>query len=90
MLQSPAGARGHGARTAWTRPSARFLTATSGRRRLRPARRLGLPARYILHVGTLEPRKNLVRLIDAYYTPGGARPRRGHDLVLAGRKGWTV
>ena len=29
-------------------------------------RRRGLPEHYILFVGTLEPRKNLVRLIDAY------------------------
>src|SRR5690349_641773 len=28
--------------------------------------RLGLPPRYLLHVGTLEPRKNLVRLIGAF------------------------
>ncbi len=29
-------------------------------------RKLGLPERFILHVGTHEPRKNLVRLIEAY------------------------
>jgi glycosyltransferase involved in cell wall biosynthesis len=74
--------------------------------RFRPMRRdpaidslrqeLGLPERFILHVGTLEPRKNLSRLIDAYgmlvgagvgsrVTPG---PHRDVALVLAGRRGW--
>jgi glycosyltransferase involved in cell wall biosynthesis len=50
-------------------------------------RKLNLPARFILHVGTLEPRKNLNRLVEAY----GILVRRGHNdiaLVLAGRKGW--
>jgi glycosyltransferase involved in cell wall biosynthesis len=43
-----------------------------------------LPERFILFVGTLEPRKNVVRLIDAYARlPGHAPP-----LLLAGGKGW--
>ena len=51
---------------------------------------LGLPERFILHVGTLEPRKNLQRLVEAY---GMMRDSAGDDLrdvalVLAGRKGW--
>lgn len=52
--------------------------------------RFGLrPRRYILYVGTLEPRKNLPLLIAAF-----ARARREHTpwpadkLVIAGRKGW--
>jgi glycosyltransferase involved in cell wall biosynthesis len=50
---------------------------------------LGLPERFILHVGTLEPRKNLVRLIEGYAQANSAM--RGDEkvaLVLAGRKGW--
>jgi glycosyltransferase involved in cell wall biosynthesis len=44
----------------------------------------GLPERFVLFVGTLEPRKNLVRLVEAF-----ARVRDGHTrLVLAGGKGW--
>lgn len=50
--------------------------------------RMQLPPRYILHVGTLEPRKNLVRLIDAYYSLVAAGRAYDHYLVLAGRKGW--
>jgi glycosyltransferase involved in cell wall biosynthesis len=39
--------------------------------------------RFILHLGTLEPRKNLVRLIQAF-----ARLRTDAKLVLAGGRGW--
>jgi glycosyltransferase involved in cell wall biosynthesis len=46
--------------------------------------RLGLPARFLLHVGTLEPRKNLVRLVEAFARLG--RPEL--DLLLVGRRGW--
>ncbi|MDQ5823583.1 MAG: glycosyltransferase family 4 protein [Chloroflexota bacterium] len=49
---------------------------------------LGLPERFILHVGTIEPRKNLARLVEAY----GLLLERGDPgdvgLVLAGRRGW--
>ncbi len=50
-------------------------------------RKLGLPERFVLHVGTLEPRKNLVRLIAGYEQAvrGG---KSDVALVLAGRKGW--
>jgi len=49
-------------------------------------RKLGLPERFVLHVGTLEPRKNLVRLIAGYEQ--AVRGREDIALVLAGRKGW--
>ena len=49
---------------------------------------LGLPDRYLLHVGTIEPRKNLVRLIAAYARLVARGRDAGHDLVLAGRRGW--
>lgn len=51
------------------------------------ARRFGLDAPYLLHVGTLEPRKNLPRLIAACagLWRGGALTQR---LVLAGADGW--
>jgi glycosyltransferase involved in cell wall biosynthesis len=46
-----------------------------------------LPERFILYVGTIEPRKNLARLIDAF---ADAR-RRGipHHLVCVGPYGWA-
>jgi glycosyltransferase involved in cell wall biosynthesis len=52
--------------------------------------RLGLPARYLLHVGTVEPRKNLARLVRAYAGLVAQGADCGHDLVLAGRRGWMV
>jgi glycosyltransferase involved in cell wall biosynthesis len=44
----------------------------------------GLPDRFILFVGTLEPRKNIVSLIDAY----ARLPKERPPLVLVGGKGW--
>jgi glycosyltransferase involved in cell wall biosynthesis len=48
--------------------------------------RLGISAPYILAVGTVEPRKNLVRLIRAYRHL--ARRSLPHTLVIAGPIGW--
>ncbi|MBM4071370.1 MAG: glycosyltransferase family 4 protein [Planctomycetes bacterium] len=49
---------------------------------------LRLPPRFLLYVGTIEPRKNLLLLMRAY----GALPRSWRDrypLVLAGSWGWS-
>jgi glycosyltransferase involved in cell wall biosynthesis len=48
--------------------------------------RLGIPGPYALAVGTLEPRKNLVRLLEAWNR--AAPDLNGWRLVLAGPKGW--
>jgi len=51
-------------------------------------RRLRIPDRFLLFVGTLEPRKNLVRLLDAFRR---VAPGAGHvGIVLAGRSGWGL
>jgi len=42
---------------------------------------------YFLHVGTIEPRKNLVRLISAFDT-FKSESKLPHRLVLLGRFGW--
>ncbi len=47
----------------------------------------GLPARYILFLGTIEPRKNLLVLLDAYAKLRAALPE-APPLVIAGAKGW--
>jgi glycosyltransferase involved in cell wall biosynthesis len=45
-----------------------------------------LPDRFILSLGTIEPRKNLTALLDAYQVLRRARSDVG--LVFAGKKGW--
>jgi glycosyltransferase involved in cell wall biosynthesis len=48
-------------------------------------RRLGVTTPYLLSVGTVEPRKNLLRLVRAYRQ---VAPEVPHALVLAGPPGW--
>lgn len=48
----------------------------------------GLPERYFLFLGTLQPRKNINRLIEAYQQWRVAHLDENIGLVLAGRKGW--
>lgn len=43
-----------------------------------------VPDAYLLFVGTIEPRKNLARLLEAHASLGDAVP----DLVIAGAAGW--
>jgi glycosyltransferase involved in cell wall biosynthesis len=52
-------------------------------------RRYGIDRPFIYHVGNIEPRKNLVRLIKAYLI---LRGRLGNDVRLAitGQKGWLT
>jgi len=47
----------------------------------------GTPARYGLHVGTLEPRKNILVLLEAWRRLRGRSPG-APALVLCGRLGW--
>jgi glycosyltransferase involved in cell wall biosynthesis len=47
-------------------------------------RRYDLPERYVLFVGTVEPRKNLSRLVGAWRRAAGD----GVPLVIAGPAGW--
>jgi len=57
-------------------------------------RRLGLPERFLLFVSTLEPRKNLVRLLEAFAQviqvadPNLQSSTTNLHLVIAGRRGW--
>ncbi|MBN2005389.1 MAG: glycosyltransferase family 4 protein [Anaerolineae bacterium] len=47
-------------------------------------KKAGLPERFILYVGTLEPRKNLRRLVRAF----AKLPMHDVHLIMAGGKGW--
>ncbi|MBN1427533.1 MAG: glycosyltransferase family 4 protein [Anaerolineae bacterium] len=49
-------------------------------------RRLGIPGPYILHMGSLHPRKNLARLIDAFALIKDTV--NNLSLVMAGQPGW--
>jgi glycosyltransferase involved in cell wall biosynthesis len=51
-------------------------------------RRYRLPARYLLFVGTLEPRKNLTTLLHAYAMLRAEGCSTELKLVVAGRTGW--
>ena len=46
-------------------------------------KKYGLPERFILFVGTIEPRKNILNLVRAFH-----KLDRDMSLVIAGRKGW--
>ncbi|PZE84981.1 glycosyltransferase family 1 protein [Curtobacterium sp. MCBD17_032] len=63
-------------------PSGRLRTPVDADVR---AERLGLPERYVLAVGTLEPRKGLAHLIEAMAHPDAPS---GIPLVIAGPDGW--
>lgn len=57
------------------------------RLRARIRMRYGLPERFLLYVGAIEPRKNLPRLMEAF----AAARRQGmvHELVCVGPYGWS-
>jgi glycosyltransferase involved in cell wall biosynthesis len=68
------------------RPELRPLPAAEVAETLR---RLGLPPRYLLSVGTIEPRKNLLVLLRAYCAlPAPLRNR--WPLLLVGGWGWNT
>lgn len=48
--------------------------------------RYGIPTPYVLYVGTLQPRKNLLGLLDAFAVL--AKEDQETHLVIAGKKGW--
>ncbi len=48
--------------------------------------RYGIRPPYLLYLGTLQPRKNLVRLVEAFAATN--LHNDGYSLVLAGRAGW--
>jgi len=51
--------------------------------------RYGITSRFILHVGSLNPRKNIPRLIDAYNILP-AEILKEYELVIVGKKSWKA
>lgn len=68
---------------------ARFRPATDAARREEVALRYGLPPRFALCVGRIEPKKNVQRAVEAYFAAAMAR-NLPHRLVLLGPRGWGV
>lgn len=50
-------------------------------------KKLNLPRCFFLFLGTLEPRKNLTKLLDAFLNVSDSIP---HSLVISGAKGWKT
>lgn len=50
-------------------------------------RKYNLPERFVLYLGTLEPRKNVGSIIRAY---DAIAPDVDHDFVIAGSRGWLM
>jgi len=63
-----------------------FAPARDGARLAAVRKRYPIPGTYVIYVGTLQPRKNLARLLDAF----AVLVKQGRDvhLVIAGKKGW--
>ncbi|MFP6581920.1 MAG: glycosyltransferase family 1 protein [Candidatus Hydrogenedentota bacterium] len=57
----------------------------SDERRVRE--KYNLPDEFFLYVGTIEPRKNIEGIVEAFSSIASKVP---HDLVIAGRDGWKV
>jgi glycosyltransferase involved in cell wall biosynthesis len=53
-----------------------------------PAVALQLPEKYVLFLSTLQPRKNLQRLIEAFRKLKAEHPDLPHKLVVVGKPGW--
>lgn len=67
-------------------PAPYFEPATDEASLNRVRQKYGVPPKFILHVGTIEPRKNLSRLLDAFNSLLVDWPEL--KLVLVGKKGW--
>jgi len=72
---------GEGVDARFVPPSAEAVSATR--------ERLGLAGPYVLFVGTVEPRKNLDRLVRAF-SAAVLRSGLPHQLVIAGGAGWRA
>jgi len=70
---------------------ARFQPVTDLARLAQVRARYALPERYILYVGTIEPRKNLTTLLEAFHVSRSMFHAAGNTalkLVIGGKTGW--
>ncbi|MDX6574384.1 MAG: hypothetical protein QOE96_337 [Blastocatellia bacterium] len=69
--------------------STKFFPVTNETELRRVRESYGIQEHYILSLCSIQPRKNLVRLIEAYSSLRGVRPEgKLPQLVLAGKRGW--
>ena len=87
-LERHYGVPAEGVTVAWAGCSDRFRLPVSGEVIRAVRERHGLPERYVLYVGRLQPRTNIVRLVEAFAQMRSGRPELPQHLVLAGGKGW--
>jgi glycosyltransferase involved in cell wall biosynthesis len=73
-------------RVIYEAPAPTFKPLTNPEDLARVRKIYNLPERYILHVSTIEPRKNLIRLLEAFQPLLTDWPDL--KLVLVGKKGW--
>jgi glycosyltransferase involved in cell wall biosynthesis len=67
---------------------ANFAPVTNETELRRVRTNYGIQRDYILALGSIQPRKNLVRLINAYSRLSRARTNTLPQLILAGKRGW--
>ncbi|HVG31487.1 MAG TPA: glycosyltransferase family 1 protein [Pyrinomonadaceae bacterium] len=66
-----------------------FMPVPDEEQRRRTKEHYGIKGEYILAVGSIQPRKNLVTLIESYRDLRAARPQaKLPQLVLVGKRGW--
>jgi glycosyltransferase involved in cell wall biosynthesis len=66
----------------------RMTDAADGETLATVRRKYDLPGQFILSVGTIQPRKNLTRLVEAFGILDSQFAIRNLHLVIAGGKGW--
>lgn len=65
-----------------------FFVSSTNNDKEKTFKTYGLPKKYILFLGTIEPRKNVLNLLDSYaLLPKSLRDE--YPLVLAGKPGWN-
>ena len=64
----------------------RRFSPLEGKELARVRKKYSLPESFLLYVGTIEPRKNLVTLLRAWAKICQAHPEK--QLVIAGKRGW--
>lgn len=70
--------------------SPRFAPVEDRARVRSTAARYGIAGPYLLYVGTIQPRKNLIRLIDAWAAYVASVLSTPVTLVIAGKHGWLT